>query len=379
MRRLLLTCLVPLWAGAGAAPSLGQEQHASAALFVREVEGRFQAAVEIEIESGWHLYHDELGPPDAVGTPTSVTFAGADVRWSKALFPEPLRFDQAFGLKNEPTWIYGHEGLITVYALGEPAPGARPDDVTVTVQGLTCTEELCLPYGDSDLASSGAGSDATWEAFPAAALRDELGASAAGPDSAATNGDPGPAPASGAGTTALVTRGVASGGDLPLLAFLWLAVVLGALHAADAVHLPDDPDHDLLLHEAGRAAPLEALLALLAYGAGIVADLRPDRGRLRALIIQFATHPVTNLVIGALFVVFALALFGAINLQPPAFLLDAAGRASMHGGYVGVFLMGATLVVTSFTCTAPFVGTLLAAGAAGATWGASCSGWASSA
>ena len=32
-------------------------------------------------------------------------------------------------------------------------------------------------------------------------------------------------------------------------------------------------------------------------------------------------------------------------------------------GYAGVFLMGATLVVTSFTCTAPFVGTLLSTGA----------------
>src|SRR5262249_29872063 len=48
------------------------------------------------------------------------------------------------------------------------------------------------------------------------------------------------------------------------------------------------------------------------------------------------------------------------NLQPPAFLQRAAGNASRAGGYVGVFFMGATLVLTSFTCTAPIVGTLLA-------------------
>jgi len=35
----------------------------------------------------------------------------------------------------------------------------------------------------------------------------------------------------------------------------------------------------------------------------------------------------------------------------------------MRGGFAGVFLMGATLVVTSFTCTAPFVGTLISVGA----------------
>ncbi|MGK0220067.1 MAG: thiol:disulfide interchange protein, partial [Planctomycetota bacterium] len=39
------------------------------------------------------------------------------------------------------------------------------------------------------------------------------------------------------------------------------------------------------------------------------------------------------------------------------------GKASSTGGLVGVFLMGLTLVITSFTCTAPFVGSLLASGA----------------
>ena len=78
---------------------------------------------------------------------------------------------------------------------------------------------------------------------------------------------------------------------------------------------------------------------------------------------------VTNLVIGALFFYFAFVLFGFITLQPPRFLLDVAGKASSTGGYLGVFLMGATLVVTSFTCTAPVVGSLLALGAQGGDYG----------
>jgi thiol:disulfide interchange protein DsbD len=43
--------------------------------------------------------------------------------------------------------------------------------------------------------------------------------------------------------------------------------------------------------------------------------------------------------------------------------MNMASNASRKGGIGGVFLMGATLVVTSFTCTAPFVGTLLSTGA----------------
>jgi thiol:disulfide interchange protein DsbD len=101
----------------------------------------------------------------------------------------------------------------------------------------------------------------------------------------------------------------------------------------------------------------------LAYGIGIVATFVLIGIVIGPPIVIFASHPLTNLVIGLMFIFFALALFGAVNLQPPAFLLNLAGQASAKGGLGGVFLMGALLVVTSFTCTAPFVGTLLSAGA----------------
>ena len=70
------------------------------------------------------VYPEDLGPEDAVGTPTEVRFGGADVEWSRALFPEPEVFDQEFGLQGVPTWINGHEEFITLYALGTPAEGA---------------------------------------------------------------------------------------------------------------------------------------------------------------------------------------------------------------------------------------------------------------
>jgi thiol:disulfide interchange protein DsbD len=53
-------------------------------------------------------------------------------------------------------------------------------------------------------------------------------------------------------------------------------------------------------------------------------------------------------------------LFGWINLNPPQSLQRVAGNASRSGGLLGVFFMGATLVITSFTCTAPIVGSLIA-------------------
>jgi thiol:disulfide interchange protein DsbD len=353
-----------LFLGASAAPVQAQEQHAEATLWVREAAGSFQAALEIEIEDGWHLYHDELGPDDALGDPTEVSFGGAGVRWSRPEFPTPRKFDQPFGKRDQPTWIYGHEGRITVYALGEPAPGARPEDVTATIEGLTCSEDLCLPYGETDVRSSGSGSESTWTAFPPGLVAASGGASPPEPDPPS---DAGSRPASdpqGAGG-APVTRGTASGGDLPLLAFLGLAVFWGVFTLLMPCTYPMIPITISFFTKQAEQTSNRQLALSLAYGLGIIAIFILIGVVFGGVIIPFATHPVTNLVIGALFLVFALALFGAIELRPPSFLMDAAGRASTHGGFVGVFLMGATLVVTSFTCTAPFVGSLLAAGASG--------------
>ena len=84
-------------------------------------------------------------------------------------------------------------------------------------------------------------------------------------------------------------------------------------------------------------------------------------------IADFATNPWLNLFIGIVFLVFALSLFGLFDLKPPQFLMRQASQASQKGGLLGVFLMGLTLVVTSFTCTAPFVGSVLALSASGGT------------
>ncbi len=98
----------------------------------------------------------------------------------------------------------------------------------------------------------------------------------------------------------------------------------------------------------------------IVYGLGIVAMFTIVGALMAQVIIDVVNHWVTNVVIGAMFVFFAFVLFGWINLSPPQSLQRAAGKASAVGGYLGVFFMGATLVITSFTCTAPIVGSLLA-------------------
>ena len=107
------------------------------------------------------------------------------------------------------------------------------------------------------------------------------------------------------------------------------------------------------------------------YGLSIIV-IFTGLGVLAALLLGasgaqlIAANPWINLFIGLTFVVFALSLLGLFELQLPSGLVNYFGRQSNEQqGYAGVLFMGATLTLVSFSCTAPFIGSLLAATAGG--------------
>jgi thiol:disulfide interchange protein len=76
-----------------------------------------------------------------------------------------------------------------------------------------------------------------------------------------------------------------------------------------------------------------------------------------------ADNQWVNLGIGAVLIFFALSLFGMYEIELPAFLSRFTSAREAKGGYAGVFFMALTFTITSFTCTGPFLGPLLAASA----------------
>jgi thiol:disulfide interchange protein DsbD len=68
---------------------------------------------------------------------------------------------------------------------------------------------------------------------------------------------------------------------------------------------------------------------------------------------------IPNLIFFLLFVVFAISFFGAFELVLPGSLANKIDKQVDKGGYAAAFFMALTLVVVSFSCTAPFVGSIL--------------------
>lgn len=72
-----------------------------------------------------------------------------------------------------------------------------------------------------------------------------------------------------------------------------------------------------------------------------------------------STHWIPNLLFFILFIVFGISLLGAFEIVMPHETVNKIDQLSEKGGLIGIFFMALTLVVVSFSCTVPFVGSLL--------------------
>src|SRR5579862_7919896 len=85
------------------------------------------------------------------------------------------------------------------------------------------------------------------------------------------------------------------------------------------------------------------------------------------LLNDIATNPWVNLLFFVVFVVFALSFFGLFEIYLPGRIGSATDARSSSDSVPGIFFMALTLVVVSFSCTGPLLGTLLAGTVSGSS------------
>lgn len=82
---------------------------------------------------------------------------------------------------------------------------------------------------------------------------------------------------------------------------------------------------------------------------------------------QISTNIWLNLFFFAIFLFFALSFFGYYEITLPSSIANKSSKAEEAGGLIGIFFMALTLVIVSFSCTGPILGSLLGGVVAGAT------------
>jgi thiol:disulfide interchange protein len=108
----------------------------------------------------------------------------------------------------------------------------------------------------------------------------------------------------------------------------------------------------------------KAIMQSLIYGVSIIV-IYVALGLLISIIFgssalnELATNGIFNIFFFLLLIVFGVSFLGAFEITLPSSLANKLDENADKGGLAGIFFMASTLVVVSFSCTGPIIGTLL--------------------
>jgi thiol:disulfide interchange protein DsbD len=170
-------------------------------------------------------------------------------------------------------------------------------------------------------------------------------------------------------TQAVATPAVSDNDPYSLGAFMLLAFLAGLAALLTPCVFPMIPMTVTFFtrHSASRS---QGIMKALIYGLSIIV-LYVLIGTVVSLIngpgfANFvSTHWLPNLLFFFIFILFGLSFLGLFDINIPGSVITKVDAQADKGGYLGVFFMAFTIVLVSFSCTGPLVGSILVESAGG--------------
>lgn len=308
------------------------------------------------IEKGWHLYGTEIpeGGPNAT-TFTYDNLVGVEpINGIKTESPSITKFEEMFGI--ELTWFENTAVFTQEFKITNPEW-----QINASISFMGCNDETCF-MGDPTSFKFGTSSNATQaEVSDTESENVEL-------EEAAND----------LYTPVIDKLSEFGENNKTSDSSLWTIFLLGLLGGLVALFTPCvwpiiPMTVSFFLKRSGdkkkgrRDASIYGLSIIIIYLVlGIAVTLIFGAAALNKL----ATNAIFNIFFFLLLVVFAVSFFGAFEITLPASWsskMDA--KAESTTGFLSIMLMAFTLVLVSFSCTGPIIGTLLVEAAQGSILG----------
>ena len=320
------------------------------------------------VDAGWHVYGTQL--PAGGPEPTSVQWNNQGVKLVGGLTPSKAahkQHDETFDM--DLSWWTGSVTLSQKFTVT-----AKEYKIEGSIRYMACDDENCTPPKSESFSFKGTAAQA-----PVAEAVQAPTANATSADTAATLAQPvatvGIADSAVASPThdqlwAPVTAIEGDNADVEDIAdrslwyIFWACFLGGLLALLTPCVWPMIPmTVSFFLKKSGSRA--KAITNATTYGLsiiiiflllGICFTVLFGASAMNAL----ATSAWCNLLFFALLVIFAISFFGAFEITLPQSLSNKMdSTASKTTGMLSIFFMAATLVIVSFSCTGPIIGTLL--------------------
>lgn len=322
--------------------------------------------IKVKIEKYWHTYGFTAAVgPDGLGPSASEIIVGPRGVLRLASKPVILKgshvhFDSTWGTKVEE--VSGNAEISVRVLLDKRLKkGSQKGEIKLGVQ--MCDTTGCMPFEEIPVSVE----KITVTSEFVGDMSDTADVALVGAADAASS----------SGTAKLETAGAPTGGteieaeqQKGLWSFFFYAMGIGFLALLTPCVFPMIPITVSFFTKRHEKRSGRGIQESMLFGLGIISTFTAV-GIIASLIFgatavqDLAANPWLNLGIGTLFMVLAFNLFGAFEIQVPISVMNALNKKSQGDGSISILLMGLTFSLTSFTCTVPFVGTLLLSASGG--------------
>ena len=347
-------------------------------------EGEAELVFSATIDPGWHVYSTNLGNDGPISASfNTVKMEGAEpIGKLQARGSEIKKYDKLFDMELR----YFEKAVTFVQKIRFTKPQY---DIDCYVEYGACNDEACLPPSEASLKAKGKSSVATEEAKDAK-VKEEVkeDVEVVEKDTIVAQNDT---------VSAMATEGndlwqpvvdelKAMGGsdnitDHSLLYILLMGFIGGLLAVCMPCIWPIIPmTVSFFLKRAKTdkktmvSTNRQGIKDAIAYGLSIIVIYLGLGLLVTALfgsdtLNAMSTNAVFNIFLFVLLVVFALSFFGWFEIKLPDSWANAVDtKASTTSGLLSIFLMAFTLVLVSFSCTAPIIGLLLVETTTSGNW-----------
>jgi len=343
---------------------------------------QYEAVLNATMESGWHIYSKDL--PEDTGIPTEYKVSGKNIELI-GKFTETGKkheeFSEAFGGKI--VFYSNAAGFKQKFKLKDPA---KPADVTSEITYQTCDDRVCLAPNTLEFNQKVTPKGVTEEVVPEA--------TATAKDSVKAIEPVVEQPATAITTVTEVSKldpkklkietldfkkpltdcGTASTKvDENYWTYLFLGFIGGLIALLTPCVFPMIP-LTVSFFTKGNKNKAKGKRDALIYGFFILlifvllsVPFHIIDGIAGNIFNEISTSIWLNIAFFIIFIFFAGSFFGYYDITLPSSIANKSSKAEEAGGIIGIFFMALTLVIVSFSCTGPILGSLLGSAVTGST------------
>ena len=342
-------------------------------------DNQYEAVLNATMESGWHIYSKDI--PEDTGIPTEYKVSGKNIELI-GKFTEVGKkheeFSEAFG--GNIVYYSNSAGFKQKFRLKD---GTKPGDVVAEITYQTCDDRVCLAPNTLEFNKQVTPKGSVEETEPATA---EPSKDSAKTETAIVN--PAKGPVANTETSKLDPKqlkiesinfekpltdcGVASE---KVAENYWTYLLLGFIGGLIALLTPCVfPMIPLTVSFFTKGSLNKAkgkrdafiygffiflIFVLLSVPFHIIDGIAGN------IFNEISTSVWLNIAFFIIFIFFAGSFFGYYDITLPSAIANKSSKAEEAGGIVGIFFMALTLVIVSFSCTGPILGSLLGSAVTG--------------